>query len=388
LFISDPIWNPDSYSYIKFAEWLLNSSSAFNDVFYLTIRTPGYPLILALSMLFFNYPNYVFVTHSILGVLAAYIFLKLIDQPKSFAKKSFALLCSYILLCFFYVSIMTEWIAFTLILISLALSYKTYKSRNTFNFFLLGLVTGFLILVRPALILFPIALIIIGILNHAKKIQLTIMMLATLLTLSPWLSFNYLRFNKITLAEFGGYNLAGVAMAIDKSETTSKDSKELVDYITRLNNKRFQQNDMLKASLAEIRHKITYNIWQVAFNEAYTSNMQISTGNNFAEIYATRVISRNLKTYLIFLLKQFQAYLFNFPLVLFSIYLLNKLSKKEALKPLYITLLTAICFDLSNFFLCSLFVPIIPRFLLLTGVPLMLISSLSLFTLAERGNDG
>ena len=384
LSVSEPIWNPDSYSYVKFAEWLTDTSVDTLDAFYLTIRTPGYPLVLALGMSFLDYPDYIFAAHSIFGMLAAYFFLTLINTPKSFIKKSLVLLISYALFRFFYITIMTEWLAFTLILIILALVFKALTKDHWYLYFIIGLVSGFLVLVRPALVLFPFVIILAILFKNFNKTCFISMVLGLSLILSPWLAFNYQRYQKITLAEFGGYNLAGVAMTLAAAEKKDEDSAELTKYIDALNTKRLELSDILAASIPKIRHRVTYNIWEGAFSQAYNTKISIYQGNVFAWKYALRVIKNNFKKYFNFWLKQFQAYLFNLPLILFSVYLLIRLSKKESLSALGGVLLIAIMFDLSNFFVCSLFVPVLPRFLLLTGVPLMIIASLSVFALAEE----
>ena len=387
LSVSEPVWNPDSYSYLKFAEWLLNTSVDTLDAFYLTIRTPGYPLVLSLGMSFLDYPDYILAVHAIFGVLAAYFFLTSITIPLSFVKKSLILLSSYVLLRSFYASIMTEWLAFTLILIIFALAFKAFTKDRSYTYFIIGLVSGFLVLVRPALILFPLILILLMLFKRLDKMHLISIVLGCALILSPWLTFNYQRYQKITLAEFGGYNLAGVAMTLAAAEKEDRDTAEFSRYLDALNAKRLEQADILKASIPEIHHKVTYNIWNVAFSEAYNTKISIYQANTFAWKYALRVIENNFQKYFNFWLKQFQAYLFNLPLILFSIYLLIRLTPKKSLEALRFTLLIAILFDLSNFIVCSFFVPIIPRFLLLTGVPLMIIAALSVFALNETTTE-
>lgn len=190
---------------------------SFDDVLLPTVYMPPLYIyfIYVVDFLIFNNEEYLVITILIIQILlsavSTYTFYKI---NLIFFSKKISLISSYIF-CFFplyiystlQISSISIQILFSLIFLFFILKIMC-GSKNFVTIFALGFISGLSMLLRGEFILiflFSITYLIYLKLMDFKK--LLIIILITIVTISPYLVRNYLNFQKVTITKSFGYNL-------------------------------------------------------------------------------------------------------------------------------------------------------------------------------------
>ncbi len=217
LFVSSPTIFADEYYYMKMAR-SFNYDGNFNiDGEVSDLYPPLYPIIISISYLFKNPETTYLVIKIINAILSSLIIIPIWLLGKEFLDKRKALIVSLIIGImppFFALSpyILSENLFFTLFLFSIYFLYKSFTENKIKFDILAGIFIGLTYLTRViAMILFPLVIIIL-IYHLIKKRDFSqikrklILLLVSLITISPWLIRNVLTFG-FSIQGMLGYSL-------------------------------------------------------------------------------------------------------------------------------------------------------------------------------------
>ena len=187
-----------------------NSFEDFNG-----IRTPGYPLFIALI--------YWIASGKVWVVLLIQILLSLISVglvykiAALFFSKNISLLSSLLFAidlnqAVYTITIMTETLFVLLFLASIYYLCKYIKSNNYFLIILSSIFLGLATLVRPISYYFPIPIIIFLLFLSVPKLStklkhLTLFIIFFAATISPWILHNYSKYDELKFTSMVGYDL-------------------------------------------------------------------------------------------------------------------------------------------------------------------------------------
>ncbi len=204
----------DTASYIAAALQILEHSWPMFD-----IRTPGYPLFIAVIMSLSPEFVYVSLAQSLLTYFSAIFFLAAAFRyyPKQILYFAVAV-CGFISSVYFLVlevSILTEGIFTSIMLVAAGVLLIAVKSESVFSWIMFSLLSAIIIYIRPAglfLVALVVPLVIFFIVNkysfrfYAALIAPFSMMIGILCL------YNYQTLGKFTITPFGEANLAGVTV--------------------------------------------------------------------------------------------------------------------------------------------------------------------------------
>lgn len=221
---------------------------SFDGVLVPTVYMP--PLyayfILWIDILFVNNENYlintILIIQIFLSAVSIFIFYKinLFFFSNKISLFSSFLFCIFPLYVYSSLQISSVSIQIFLGLIFLFLILKIMNEKNNFkNLFILGFITGLCMLLRGEfIIIFLFSLIYLKILRKINVKQFLIIILTTVITISPYLIRNYLNFEKVTITKSFGYNLwkgNNIDSTVEGSESAlafqSGDISEKIDQI-------------------------------------------------------------------------------------------------------------------------------------------------------------
>jgi 4-amino-4-deoxy-L-arabinose transferase-like glycosyltransferase len=204
----DRTLSPDSSGYIRPAVVLV-TEGGYNDPS--AIRTPGYPIFLALIYFLFGQSSFPVVAAQIfLNLLTLFFLYKiaLLILPRREAILGtilFSLALESVLTAFF---ILTEtFFAFLVAVITWSL-LKYYKSPSWKWAALAGVTTGLAILARPIAILYPLVVILVLLISktnwRTRLANLAIGLALTAAIVTPWLVRNYNTLGVFSLSTISG----------------------------------------------------------------------------------------------------------------------------------------------------------------------------------------
>ncbi len=210
-----PFVGSDAVEYMKLSESILNGGFYTQDgVNHEVFRTPGYPLLLAISKgVFQTYWSIIFIQLLCtlgISILIFKICQKILSNNLSvFAAILFLIEPSVIV----YTITAASDIPFTFLFI-LSIYLMFFRNVSYGNSILSGLLLGLATLIRPISLYFiPIALISYFVFNFKKEkyskliLNLLILIVFSSLILLPWFVRNYRLFHKVTLSSLPSYNL-------------------------------------------------------------------------------------------------------------------------------------------------------------------------------------
>ncbi|KUK14703.1 MAG: Putative membrane protein [bacterium 42_11] len=206
---------PDSPSYINPAENLLNhgvfAKGSYPDLEPETVRTPGYPLFIALSYLLLgNRAESVIVLQVILGALFPILAWKIMEELG--ASLRVRRLSAYLvaldpLLLIYTVNVLTEELYAFAIAILILLYLKVLKGTSPLYLYLASFLSGFQAYIRPIGMFLP-ALIFLYFLFLKRFKEALIILLISYLVILGW---SYRNYEKTGAFEFS--TISGASMA-------------------------------------------------------------------------------------------------------------------------------------------------------------------------------
>ena len=180
-----------------------------------TYWPPGFPLLISLFIIIFKSYTlpiltlFLIIIGSLCGVIAYYISLKLF-------KNRLAAILTFIFICIqpsFLIhspQLLSDTFAVTIMAISIYYMLTDYENHNRYTSLLIGVIIGFLILIRPDYIFMIILyIILVTISNHLLKIKLEkliLFILALMLTLTPWFIYTNAMIGEPVISTNGGVN--------------------------------------------------------------------------------------------------------------------------------------------------------------------------------------
>jgi len=316
---------PDTQGYIEFARGI-QSGSIFDKyelgtvpVAYL-IRTPGFPLVIALSKwLILSEIQGVVVFHILLTVLVA-SFMAI--QLRSFLPMTLSALILFLTLApvyFVIFLVLTEWMTINLLILFFVTLVSVLKRPNNLLLYLQSSIATFIVLTRPALV----SLLFVGLIPFVRKenrsstrIGVFILGFAPLLL---WMSFNLYRLDRFVLAPFSGYQLFGSATLIGHAQVDERDDSDLTHFITEVNvrkqpraGKELEFMDSL-ASNYELS-LFDYNIWKVGDVIRKEKGWSVVKTNKLMLLYSVRAISNNIDSMFRYIAHGFERFWIYFSL--------------------------------------------------------------------------
>ncbi len=181
------------------------------------LRTPGYPLFVAVIYRFFGVSQFPVVLVQALAFVATCLLVFAMASrvtSRGVALAAAAATALYSPLPYFGALVMTElWTAFLFTAAMWAmLEAVQEEDQRMSNFAMAGLLFSAAALSRPVFFLFPIALVLVGIvllpLFHARpRIRFggwAMLLVFAALTMAPWFAYNYVTLGRITMSPAGG----------------------------------------------------------------------------------------------------------------------------------------------------------------------------------------
>ena len=217
----------DSASYIAAAFELMDLNAPMFD-----IRTPGYPIFLSLIMSLTNDAIFISLLQSLITYFAAIFFLSVSYKYYETVIFYFAIAVSaFISSAYFLVlemSILTEGIFTSLMLMLAGVFIIAVKSESIFSWIIYSVLIALLILVRPAglflVALFGLLILFFIINKYPLKFHIAAIVPFAIIILALC-TYNYATLGKFTITPFGEANLAGVTVLFMET------SEEYPDYV-------------------------------------------------------------------------------------------------------------------------------------------------------------
>jgi hypothetical protein len=335
---------PDSYGYLEISKsmrdglyWhVTTSNSKHNEIG--AIRTPAYPLLLAIVQLASNNPlDAAFLLHAFLGLCAMAALLPIFYMR--FKTNPWPVFVS-LLISFYFVgssfqAVLCEWPGFVGLLILFGLTAQTARFPDL-KIYRIGtaLVCAALILLKPVFLAGTIpALIYQLMILKNSAITRSIFISFFLLPLLVWMSFNHARLGSFTIAPFGSFNLFGVASLIGHAETQAGDAPLLRDFIQKVNDSKIPAYGSEQSWIEELPEHgdlelYDYNMWRIAAPFRTDNSLSWVEMNMIAGVYATRAITSFPTNYFRYIL--FSLYESSYTILIALIVLLVSLIRSSS----------------------------------------------------------
>ncbi len=354
------------------------------------IRTPGYPVLLALfGVTSSNYEVAVPMLHFFLGILCLGGIVFVLSTPIEIllgSIASFGVLFAQRIYAHFAI---TEWSATVFLILFCAVLYRFYQSRGVLWLLWLSFFTALLILIRPVLIigLLPLAIALLSAKDSWSKKFLAL--IAGLTPLILWLIFNAVRIGYPTLATFGGMSFFGVASQIGAPEVREEDSQLFKDFVAYVkDNKRpvSGEESQYLENIADIYQPQLYNhnLYRVALPWIENKYLSAEEANSLMGLYATRTISSNFGRYIKYVSVGIWYGLKGSWILLLGLIGVLALRTRIA-PPIFFTAILTAIFHLSHIFMCAAIQVLVYRYLNLTLYPALGCVALSLLSVVNRG---
>lgn len=195
--------------------YYLSAVNGVENGVFSTYWPPGFPLLISLFLIIFKSYTipiltiFLIIIGSLCGLLAYYISLKLFKN-KLAAYLAFLFICIQPSFLIHSPQLLSDIFAVMIMGISIYYMLTDYEKINRFTSLLLGVIIGFLILIRPDYIfMIIIYFILVTISNHLLKIKvekLALFILALMLTLTPWLIYTNGMIGEPVISTNGGVN--------------------------------------------------------------------------------------------------------------------------------------------------------------------------------------
>jgi len=200
-----------------------------------TLRTPGYPLFIAVIFGIIGERVWVILLLQILlNILSVVLIYKiaLIFFTRNVALLSAFLFVADIHQALYAVSFLTESLFDILFFTSIYLLCKGLKTINPIPLFVSAIILGITTLVRPITIFFPFVAIILIFFYFNKSLKMKLMLsllfgLIFMVGIAPWLLYNYSMYGEAKLSSISSYNLLFCNVALTEANKTGKTFKEV-----------------------------------------------------------------------------------------------------------------------------------------------------------------
>jgi hypothetical protein len=356
------------------------------------IRTPGFPLTLAVGQLLApgNLRTAMLVGHSLL-FLAAFLSIVIANRfapsPWLLAALLFPALPQ---LREVFAGLASEWTAYCFLLFLFGSLLRFFGQPTTRHLLLIGVAASLTALARPALcivVAMPfLAMVLLPQSNWLRRVALATCSLSLMWL---WMGFNWHRLDSFSLAPRGGANIFCIGALIGKPSVHPEDPPEQREYFEALRKETFS------ATPEELAVERTLKIPK-SFFANYVGNYEIADriagelginrvkGNEYLGIYGLRSIRDNLSSYLLHLF--YGAHNFSITLYLlipsFVIPLLW-IRKKEQIA-LSWSALSILSIHVGHLSLVLLTQPLLSRYYSVTFYPLLLASLAVIVELARK----
>jgi hypothetical protein len=372
---------PDSFEYINFAKQIQNKDliSPYQKEI---VRTPMYPVLLS----FFDLSDYnnlkklhlfiFFVTILIVPILL----LEKFNFSVLFFSTSFVL-C---LVNEFALSILTEWISICFLILLVSLFFIYLKNKTVVILLNLCTVTVILALLRPVLLFLVFIPFIYNLITKARIKILFLSFFTPIFLILPFYLNNYYKYNYFTLSPFSGVSLFGVSSVIDPS--LGNDNINIKDdiFLNYLRSK-IKVSTPIDSQL-KLESNYNFNVWMSAEEFRKEFNLNYFEWNKIAFNSSLIVINSNPIKYLTHIVSQFKHQVFYLPLYWWLVIIFNLFYKKNfsTYKLLYNFCLFSIVIHLVHLFICSMTNVIFYRLFILTVIPVIFTSLVSLLSKLEN----
>jgi len=328
-----PSLRKDSISYQLLADDIRTGavfnrlSSTSENAVERSIRTPGFPLLLAISEpMFGKYAatkgNLLFGCLTLLIVMVS---LRSVVSPILSGSWMLYIMFQYHYDTFSYARlVLSEWMTLCLLFLYFSQIVMCFSKRSSSSVFTLHLIAAFCVLTKPALgLIVPLTFVASFFLSRVRPLSVLAAAFFGLFPLFAWIGLNVHRVGAPTLTPFSGYNLFGVAALIGSAEAKSDDSEEFRAVVERINQKKSpppKETFDFKAKFARrdltLVDNYNFNVWEVG--EPVREELAISPTAYNAHLlqYSFRVISENPRRYLEFVWENLRVATLPPPLIL------------------------------------------------------------------------
>ena len=218
--------DPDSYTYWRVAYQILEGElPAFN------IRTPIYPIFLYLVSLISNNIIAIPVIQSIATLAVALFFIRTVHKYLKplhlYATIAVSLVISSDAIMRFDFSVLPESFYTNSIVLIVCFIIRAFKEEKSFNWLMISLLTGILLLLRPsALFMVPLLafFIIFFVLKKYNFRYYTALIAPLCLIIIALCTYNYFSLKKFTISPWGDVNLVGTTLLFVDTSKTFPDS--------------------------------------------------------------------------------------------------------------------------------------------------------------------
>lgn len=273
---------PDSEGYVELAKRIL----IFDFSGYEGQRSPGYPILLALSNISYSTTG---ALQFIIGIVTLIYFYKTCLSVRLSKKISFYLtiiLSCYLPTIFFEVTILTETLTLLVIILIFYLFFRI-RSDQSGQYIGLSILCGYLVLIKPFYIFLPVILFFILLNVSSFKSLLTKLSFIIIIPLFVFLGWSYVNKKNtgyFTSTTFYGFNLA--QNCVNFAEKTTPEYATIGNIYAKYRDNRISDKE------------IAMTIW-----EAY-SELESETGLSFPDLskrlydYSMATIKKNPTAYL------------------------------------------------------------------------------------------
>jgi 4-amino-4-deoxy-L-arabinose transferase-like glycosyltransferase len=253
------VLNGDAPLYHSLANCILQHFSFCNN----ELRSPGYPFFLAFFYFIVGVkPWFILLIQILLNVYCCYLLYEITKKIFSAKSAIFAALIiaidpHQILICHY---LFPDILFATLFLLTLKYYINGLYTQKRINFFIVGVLLGLNILIKPVLQYFPFALILFLLIwcnfNWKEKlINATIILCLSILIITPWMCRNYLMFNNYKLTSVSGFVMFFNNVPILEASLTHKN----IDSIINQNLKELKQSNPQAYNLPNISSEMWKN---------------------------------------------------------------------------------------------------------------------------------
>lgn len=303
----DPMFfYPDSRGYLEVAQamstgdfWTTRATPQLP--FAWAVRTPGYPLLLCLAALVEdNLGVSIRLLHAVMGGLAAAALVLAAPLGRSLFLRGLAgaifLVCSLTIVGDDFRCVLTEWVAFTLLVPLLARCFRWGTSRQASELAPVATIASLAALTRPVLIVAcAVPLLLFIFLPRRELTRGAVAVLSGSVLLLAWFTFNTYRFGKPSLTPFLGHNVIGVAGFLPAPDQAALPSGPVREFGVAFAAQRVTPPSLLlpfasDVPLSQLMEVYNRNIHVIAAGITKAQGLSIAEADRVYGIYSWRAI--------------------------------------------------------------------------------------------------
>ncbi|MGI9291691.1 MAG: hypothetical protein ACR2QG_10500 [Gammaproteobacteria bacterium] len=384
---------PDSGNYILFAEQII-SGEVFEKKpveeikFGRAIRTPGYPLLIAaftfgdpeanidnvlLAHLLIALCTLLFVSYQLRNLCPPLLTGLAVMVAQAQMSKPFG-------------SVMTEFVAFNILLILLALTVKAIQKPDNGILFWIGLIGVIGVLVRPAMVVcLPIVPLLV-LYRRRLSIRDSLILASALIPLTMWMGFNKYQLGAFTITQVSGLNAMGIGSQLGHAEVLPGDPPELVAFIEDMHTKKQPPKGKEDEHIANLNPDYKFLLLKNTYWISMETRAAVGTipfDRDYLWHYGTRSINANLDNYaryVVYGLTLFFSFVFPGAAILMLIVPAYGILRKRALTLSY-TAIVMFLVHSGSALLTSAYEAVWDRYVILTFYPFAVSIALCAFSL-------